>query len=92
MRSDLEDVLVGLEVSAATVARIRLNYLFALGYNAAAVPIAAGALYPWWRVALPPWVAAACMALSSFSVVASSLRLRRYTRPPPVARSLGFGP
>ena len=50
------------------------------------VPLAAGALYPWARVQLPPWVAGACMALSSVSVVGSSLLLRRYRRPRPVRR------
>ena len=47
-----------------------------------AIPIAAGALWPLTHRLMPPWVAAAAMALSSVSVVGSSLALRRY-RPPP---------
>lgn len=52
------------------------------------IPLAAGALYPWLHLRLPPWVAGACMAFSSVSVVGSSLLLRRYRRPPPVLRDL----
>ncbi len=52
------------------------------------VPLAAGALYPWMRVQLPPWVAGACMAFSSVSVVCSSLLLRRYRRPAAVMREV----
>lgn len=51
-------------------------------YNALAIPIAAGALWPLTHALMPPWVAALAMALSSVSVVASSLALRFY-RPPP---------
>ena len=86
MRSDLEDVLTALDLSRRTFNRIRLNYMWAFGYNLVAVPIAAGALYPPLHFQLPPWVAGACMALSSVSVVASSLLLRRYKPPKPVAR------
>lgn len=64
-----------------TFNRVRWNYVWAFGYNLVAVPIAAGVLYPPLHFQLPPWVAGACMALSSVSVVASSLLLRRY-RPP----------
>ncbi|KAL6770434.1 CTP1B [Auxenochlorella protothecoides x Auxenochlorella symbiontica] len=78
VRSDLEDVLGALGLARATLRRIRWNYAFALGYNALAIPAAAGALYPFFRVQLPPWVAGACMALSSVSVVCSSLMLRRH--------------
>lgn len=53
-----------------------------------AVQVAAGALYPFTHMQLPPWVAGGCMALSSVSVVFSSLLLRRYRRPKPVLRDL----
>jgi Cu+-exporting ATPase len=55
---------------------IRQNLFFAFIYNAAGVPIAAGALYPVSGILLSPVVAAAAMALSSVSVVGNALRLR----------------
>ncbi|KAL4449504.1 hypothetical protein ABPG77_007148 [Micractinium sp. CCAP 211/92] len=88
MRSDLEDVLVAIDLSKRTFQRIRLNYGWALGYNLCAVPIAAGALYPPLHFQLPPWVAGAAMALSSVTVVCSSLALRRYRRPAPALQHL----
>jgi Cu+-exporting ATPase len=89
VRPDLEAVLTALAVSRATLARIRLNYFWALAYNAAMLPAAAGALYPAFRVQVPPWAAGAAMACSSVSVVCSSLLLRRFVPPPPVMRSMG---
>jgi Cu+-exporting ATPase len=56
---------------------IRQNLFFAFIYNAAGVPIAAGALYPSFGILLSPIIAAAAMALSSVSVVGNALRLRR---------------
>ncbi|XLT90549.1 hypothetical protein HN873_012224 [Arachis hypogaea] len=81
MRNNLEDVITAIDLSRKTFSRIRLNYVFAIVYNVVAIPVAAGALYPSLRIKLPPWVAGACMALSSVSVVCSSLLLRRYRRP-----------
>ena len=60
----------------ATMGNIRQNLFFAFIYNAAGVPIAAGALYPFFGLMLSPIIAAAAMALSSVSVVGNSLRLR----------------
>lgn len=62
---------------------IRQNLFFAFIYNAAGVPIAAGALYPFFGVLLSPIIAAAAMALSSVSVIANSLRLRGAKLDPP---------
>jgi Cu+-exporting ATPase len=81
MKSDLEDVLMCLDLCSRTFRRIQYNYIWAFGYNFLAVPIAAGVLYPPLHFQLPPWIAGACMAMSSVSVVVSSLLLRRY-RPP----------
>lgn len=78
VRSNLLDVVAALDISRVTFRRIRWNLFFSLAYNALGIPIAAGALYPAIRVRLPPEVAALAMALSSVSVVLSSLSLRRY--------------
>ncbi|CAN1810105.1 Copper-transporting ATPase RAN1, partial [Linum perenne] len=81
MRNNLEDVITAIDLSRKTFARIRLNYMFAMVYNVVAIPIAAGVFFPYMRMELPPWAAGACMALSSVSVVCSSLLLRRYKKP-----------
>ncbi|XP_044508989.1 copper-transporting ATPase RAN1-like [Mangifera indica] len=81
MRNNLEDVITAIDLSRKTFARIRLNYVFAMAYNVVAIPVAAGAFFPSLGIKLPPWVAGACMALSSVSVVCSSLLLRRYKKP-----------
>lgn len=81
MKNNLEDVITAIDLSRKTFARIRLNYVFAMAYNIIAIPISAGILFPFLRFKLPPWVAGACMALSSVSVVCSSLLLRRYKKP-----------
>ncbi|KAG2488839.1 hypothetical protein HYH03_012637 [Edaphochlamys debaryana] len=91
MRDDLEDVLVALDVSRRTFNRIRLNYLWAMGYNTLMIPVAAGVFYPLVHLQLPPWLAGLCMAFSSVSVVLSSLLLRRYKRPPRVYRGTAVG-
>ena len=88
MKSDLEDVLMAFDICHKTFARIKWNYAWALGYNLTMIPIAAGCLYPHWHLKMPPWVAGACMAASSVSVVMSSLMLRNYQRPRPVLRDV----
>ncbi|KAL8200174.1 hypothetical protein R6Q57_011513 [Mikania cordata] len=81
MKNNLEDVITAIDLSRKTFTRIRLNYVFAMAYNVISIPLAAGVFFPWLRVKLPPWVAGACMALSSVSVVCSSLLLHRYKKP-----------
>lgn len=56
---------------------IRQNLVWALLYNALGVPVAAGVLYPWFGLLLSPVIASAAMSLSSVSVIANALRLRR---------------
>ena len=67
-----------LELARRSMSVIRQNLAWAFAYNIALVPIAAGALVPWFGVRMPPALASAAMALSSISVVLSSLRLRRF--------------
>ncbi|PKA62088.1 Copper-transporting ATPase RAN1 [Apostasia shenzhenica] len=81
MRNSLEDVITVIDLSRKTFARIRWNYFFAMAYNVLAIPLAAGVLFPFTRLRMPPWLAGACMAFSSVSVVCSSLLLRRYKKP-----------
>lgn len=81
MRSNLEDVIIAIDLSRKTFARIRWNYIFAMSYNVIAIPVAAGVFFPLLKLELPPWVAGACMAMSSVSVVCSSLYLKRYKKP-----------
>jgi P-type Cu+ transporter len=81
MASDLRGVLVAIHLSRYVFRRIQLNMLFSLGYNTMGIPIAAGCLFPAFKVRLPPEVAALAMALSSVSVVLSSLHLKWYKPP-----------
>jgi len=77
VKGDLFGIVRARNLSAATMHNIRQNLWFAFIYNAAGVPIAAGALYPLFGLLLSPAIGAAAMALSSVSVVANALRLRR---------------
>ena len=81
MRSNLEDVVAAFDLSRVTYHRIIANFVYAYSYNVVAIPLAAGALYPLTGVLMPPWVAAITMALSSVSVVMSSLLLKLYKKP-----------
>jgi len=88
MRSDLEDVVAAIDLSRKTFRQIRYNYVWAMGYNLLAIPLAGGVLYPRTKIQAPPWVAGAAMAFSSVSVVCSSLSLRYYKRPQRVLRGI----
>lgn len=81
MKSNLEDVITAIDLSRRTFFHIRLNYIWALGYNLLGIPIAAGVLFPSTGFRLPPWIAGAAMAASSVSVVCCSLLLKYYKRP-----------
>ena len=81
VKDDLRDVVVTLHLARVVFNRIRLNFVFALGFNCLGIPLAAGAMYPATQVRLPPEAAGMAMALSSFTVVSSSLLLRRYLPP-----------
>jgi len=77
LKGDLMGIVKARRLSQATMSNIRQNLFFAFVYNAAGVPIAAGILYPTFGILLSPIIAAAAMALSSVSVIANALRLRR---------------
>ena len=77
IKGDLRGVLRARRLSRATLANIRQNLFLAFCYNALAVPVAAGLLYPLIGLTLNPMIAAAAMSLSSLSVIANALRLRR---------------
>ena len=78
MRGNLRGVVTAVELSRRTIRIIKENLGWAFGYNIVLVPVAAGALYPLWGVLLSPILAGLAMALSSVSVVANSLRLKRF--------------
>ena len=77
VQGDLRGIVRARRLSHATMANIRQNLVFAFGYNALGVPLAAGALYPAFGLLLNPMIAAAAMSLSSVSVILNALRLRR---------------
>jgi Cu+-exporting ATPase len=76
LRGDLTGLVRARRLSRAVMGNIRQNLFFAFAYNAAGIPIAAGAFYPMFGWTLSPAIAAAAMALSSVSVIANALRLR----------------
>jgi Cu+-exporting ATPase len=77
VKGDLGGIVRARRLSHAVMRNIRQNLFFAFVFNAAGVPIAAGVLYPWFRILLSPILAGAAMSLSSVTVIGNSLRLRR---------------
>jgi P-type Cu+ transporter len=77
VKGDLRGIVRARRLSRATLRNIRQNLFFAFVYNAAGVPIAAGVAYPFLGILLSPVLAAAAMSVSSVSVIANALRLRR---------------
>jgi heavy metal translocating P-type ATPase len=77
VKGDLRGIVKARQLSRATMRNIRQNLFFAFVYNFVGVPIAAGILYPWLGLLLSPMIASAAMSLSSVSVIANALRLRR---------------
>jgi len=76
LKGDLSGIVRARRLSEAAMKNIRQNLFFAFVYNALGVPVAAGALYPFFGILLSPIVGAAAMALSSVSVIGNALRLR----------------
>ena len=79
VKGDLRGIAQAIRLSRATMRNIRQNLFFAFLYNALGIPVAAGALYPFFGVLLSPVIAGAAMSLSSVSVIGNSLRLRKVT-------------
>jgi len=77
LRGDISLIPKTIRLSQATMKNIKQNLVWAFGYNIILIPIAAGALYPFFGVLLNPMLASAAMAISSLSVVSNALRLKR---------------
>ena len=76
VKGDLRGVAESIYLSRLVMRNIHQNLLFAFGYNALGIPIAAGILYPFFGILLSPMIAAAAMSFSSISVIGNALRLR----------------
>ena len=76
VKGDLRGIAKAIRLSRATMRNIRQNLFFAFIYNALGIPVAAGALYPFFGLLLSPIIAGAAMSLSSVSVISNALRLR----------------
>jgi Cu+-exporting ATPase len=76
VKGDLNGIVRARHLAKATMRNIRQNLFFAMIYNAAGVPVAAGILYPVFGILISPMFAAAAMSLSSVSVISNALRLR----------------
>ena len=77
VRGDLRGIAKAIRLSRATMWNIRQNLFFAFLYNALGIPLAAGALYPFFGLLLSPIIAGVAMSLSSVSVISNALRLRK---------------
>jgi hypothetical protein len=78
---DLRGIVTAIDLSRRTVTTIKQGLFWAFAYNIVLIPVAMGALYPFFDVLLSPVLAAAAMAMSSVSVVTNALRLRGFRRP-----------
>ena len=87
VKGDLRGIVRARRLSRATMANIRQNLFFAFVYNALGVPVAAGALYPFFGLLLSPMIASAAMTVSSVSVITNALRLRTVPLDGPVIPS-----
>ena len=77
VKGELQGIVRARRLSGATMSNIRQNLFFAFVFNALAVPVAAGVLYPWTGLLLNPMIASAAMSLSSVTVIGNALKLRR---------------
>jgi len=86
MEGNLENVLAAIQFSNKVMTRIKENIFWAFAYNIILIPIAAGALYPFFGIVFRPELAGAAMALSSVTVISLSLMLKNYI--PPIKRGV----
>ena len=77
VKGDLRGIAKAVRLSRATMWNIRQNLFFAFVYNSLGIPVAAGALYPFFGLLLSPMIAGAAMSMSSVSVITNALRLRK---------------
>jgi Cu+-exporting ATPase len=77
VKGDLRGIARAVRLSRKTMCNIRQNLFFAFVYNVLGVPVAAGALYPFFGILLSPMIASAAMSISSVSVIGNALRLRK---------------
>jgi Cu+-exporting ATPase len=89
VKDDLRDVVIGIQLSRATMRKIKQGLFWAFAYNIALIPVAAGILYPFMSILLDPIFAAAAMATSSVSVVTNASLLKRFR--PKMQKSHGKG-
>jgi P-type Cu+ transporter len=80
LRGGIGGLATALRLGRATLRTIRQNLFWAFVYNVIGIPLAAGLFYPWTGWQLSPVLASAAMSLSSVSVLANSLRLRRFAK------------
>lgn len=78
IKNDLRDVVASIQLSWATMRKIKQNLFWAFAYNTALIPVAAGLLYPLLGVLIDPILASAAMASSSVTVVTNALLLKRF--------------
>ncbi|MEK7525219.1 MAG: heavy metal translocating P-type ATPase [Patescibacteria group bacterium] len=78
MNSNLDSIPAAIKLSRSTLRIIKENLFWAFAYNTILIPVAAGILYPFFQILLSPILASAAMAFSSVSVVANSLRLKKF--------------
>ncbi len=78
VNKDLRSVAAAINLSKKTMRTIKLNLMWAFGYNIILIPVAMGALYPFFNILLNPIFASVAMAMSSISVVSNSLLLKKY--------------
>ena len=77
IKNDMKDIPMAIRLSRAVIRNIKQNLFWAFFYNCLGIPLAAGALYPAFGIALSPMIGAAAMSMSSVFVVTNALRLRK---------------